>query len=158
RSRGDRRSTPTAAGGCDATERCCHAAWRVRRITQPHGSETHQGQTHEAQGMGRLIMRRMLIVALLLAACGKKGPNELRLDQALKGVRSAGFNTDGLKQAAPNQFSALRCVTGSLEGLDANVCEYGSVEAVGAGKKALEAWAGHADTGVVLNNGFTILA
>ncbi len=102
-------------------------------------------------------MRWLLPLIVLVAACSKKGAAPVRLDQVLKGLTSSGLKIDALASTAPTKFSASRCVLGPLEGLEALLCEYGSPDAMAAGRKAAEAWNGQADTGVVLDNGYTTL-
>lgn len=45
-----------------------------------------------------------------------------------------------------------------LAGLETVICEYGSREAVLAGRKASESWVATATTAILLDNGLTLLA
>jgi hypothetical protein len=104
-------------------------------------------------------MKRVLVCCLLAAACGKK-PTEggVRLKQVNDALVSAGFKLDSFHPLDPGRFSAQQCSNGTLDGIDAVVCEYGSAEAVALGKKAGEDWVAQAATGAVLTNGKTLLA
>ncbi len=103
-------------------------------------------------------MPRLLLICVLAAACSSKPtPGGIRLDQVTKALESGGIKTAPLETTSPTKFSALKCVTGMLDNLETVVCEYGSREAVLAGRKAAEGWVGSATTAIVLDNGLTML-
>jgi hypothetical protein len=106
-------------------------------------------------------MRAALVVTLLTAALGcSKKPTEggVRLEQVSSAFNAAGFKTDGFSPTDPSRWSALKCVAGSIDGVDTLLCEYGSADALALGKKAGEQWAASATTAAVLGNGRTLLA
>ena len=100
----------------------------------------------------------MAAKAALVPACSKK-PTEggVRLTEVEAVFGKEGWKLSEWKPADPGRFSAQKCVTGAIEGVEAIVCEFGSVEAVQRGKKATEAWVAQAVTGVALDNGRTTL-
>jgi hypothetical protein len=103
-------------------------------------------------------MRAILYASLLFAACSSKPtPGGVRLDQAKKALDKSGVEVKGLEDTQPQRFSALKCLAGPVAKLDVVLCEYGSPDAVVAGKKAVETWAGQSTTAVVLDNGLTVL-
>jgi hypothetical protein len=103
-------------------------------------------------------MRASLCLLVLAAACSSKPtPGGVRLDQAKSALGKSGAELKGLEDTQPQRFSALKCVSGPVDKLDVVLCEYGSADAVAAGKKALESWVGSATTAVVLDNGLTVL-
>jgi hypothetical protein len=105
------------------------------------------------------VTRALLLSSLLAAACSSKPtPGGIKLEQVTKALDSAGIKTAPLEETSPARYSALKCVTGLLDNLETLVCEYGSREAVVAGHKAAEQWAGTATTAIVLDNGLTVLA
>jgi hypothetical protein len=103
-------------------------------------------------------MRASIFFVMLAAACSSKPtPGGVRLDQAKEALGKSGVEMKGLEDTQPQRYSALKCLQGTVEKLDVVLCEYGSADAVAAGKKALESWVGTATTAVVLDNGFTVL-
>jgi hypothetical protein len=103
---------------------------------------------------------RAVIAAALFAATTAachKDDGQVRLARVIEALDKAGFKASGLPSADPGRLSAQRCVGGTLEDLEVNICEYGAAEAVHLGKKAAEAWVGTAVTGVALENGLTVL-
>jgi hypothetical protein len=101
----------------------------------------------------------LLVLALALAACSKKATEGgVRLQQVNDAFASAGFKLDSFHPLDPGRFHAQRCANGTLDGVEAVVCEFGSAEAVTLGKKAGEDWVAQATTGAVLTNGNTLLA
>ena len=103
-------------------------------------------------------MKRALMIALLAAGCSRKpAPGGVRLQQINDAFVSAGYKLDSFHPADPGKLSAQKCVEGTLDGVDAMVCEYGSNEAIALGKKAGEDWIAQATTGAVLVNGSTLL-
>ena len=94
----------------------------------------------------------LLIVCVSFAACHKE-PTGVHLKQVDAALVAAGFKIDDFKSTDSSHFSAQQCVAGSLNGVDAVICEFGSGEAAALGKKAGEAWVGQAVTGAVLAKG-----
>jgi hypothetical protein len=106
-------------------------------------------------------MARALLVALAALAFGcSKKPTEggVRMKQVNDAFVSAGFKLDSFHAVDPGRFSAQKCAGGTLDGVEAVVCEFGSPQAVALGKKAGEDWVAQAATGAVLANGNTLLA
>src|SRR5260370_19544067 len=105
-------------------------------------------------------MKKALAVVALLAAhgCSKK-PTEggVRLEQVSSAFSAAGFKTESFQPSDPSRWSALKCVGGSIDGVDTLVCEYGSADALALGKKRGEQWAAGATTAAVLGNGRSLL-
>lgn len=104
---------------------------------------------------------RLALSLVLLAAIGcsnKPTAGGVRLEQVSSAFGAAGLRTDGFQPTDPSRFSALKCVTGAIDGVDTVVCEYGSSDALTLGKKAGEQWAAGATTAAVLGNGRTLLA
>jgi hypothetical protein len=101
-----------------------------------------------------------LVLLCWINGCNKKpeGPSQLRLKDATRALEKAGFKTDALQSADPAKFSAQKCVQGQFDGVDTVLCEYGSAEAASQGQNAGEDWAAQATTGLVLINGFSVLA
>src|SRR3954454_13227132 len=96
---------------------------------------------------------------VLAGGCSKK-PTEggVRLAQVSDAFNAAGLKTETFQPTDPARFNAQQCVTGSLDGVEAVVCEYGSPDALALGKKAGEQWVASATTAAVLGNGRTLLA
>jgi hypothetical protein len=104
------------------------------------------------------VTTRILITsALLLAACSKPQVGATLADTEAALTKS-GLKLSTFSPADAARFSAQRCTTGTIEGIDAALCEYGSVEAVQQGKHSAEAWIGDAVTGAALENGRHLLA
>jgi hypothetical protein len=105
------------------------------------------------------LVTGVVAAALGLGAC-KRGPTPggVHLKEVNDALNSAGYKVDGFQATDPMRFSAQRCAQGAFAGVDALVCEFGSIEAAARGKKAGESWAGQATTAVVLTNGLTMLA
>jgi hypothetical protein len=105
------------------------------------------------------VLGWLFALVVISAGCGKKasesGP---RLKDVSDAFTSAGFKLDSFHPIEASRFSAQKCAQGTLEGLDAIVCEFGSTEAVRHGKRAGEAWIAQATTGAVLENGRTLFA
>jgi hypothetical protein len=103
---------------------------------------------------------RILVVALLAFGCGcaKKTSDGVRLKQVNDAFLAAGFKLDSFHPADATKFSAERCAAGSLDGIDAMVCEYPNAVADSLGRKAGEDWVAQSVTGAVLSNGNTLLA
>ncbi len=99
------------------------------------------------------------IIAFAAVACSKK-PTEggVRLEQVSDAFASAGLKPDQFKPTDPSRWSAQKCVSGTVDGVDTVVCEYGSPDALALGKKAGEQWAAGATTASVLSNGRSLLA
>ena len=116
----------------------------------------------EVRGQGSGVWSLLALLAILGAASGCKksaeGPSQVHLKDAESALSGAGFKTDSLQNSDPSKFSGQKCVQGQLGGVDAVLCEYGSVDAVNLGKTAGEEWVGQAQTGLVVTNGFTVLA
>jgi hypothetical protein len=112
-----------------------------------------------AQMRAQQLASIALASALLACGCHKK-PTEggVRLAQVSDAFNAAGLKTETFQPTDPSRFNALKCVAGSLDGVDTIVCEYGSPDALALGKKAGEQWAASATTAAVLGNGRTLLA
>jgi hypothetical protein len=111
------------------------------------------------------MRRRRSLVAvgctlwLAATACKGKAPGGVvHLKEVNDAFASAGWKTADFQPADSLHFSAQRCVTGAIQGIETLLCEFGSVDAVARGKKAAEAWVAQATTGAVLANGLTLLA
>lgn len=106
------------------------------------------------------MKRLSLVLALYVVGACSKSPSDgqLRLAGARSALGSAGAKVDDLKSTDPSKLSAQKCEGGTLDGLDAVLCEYGSAEAVALGKKAATDWIGQATTGAALQNGLTVFA
>ena len=96
------------------------------------------------------------IALFALFAC-KKQPGEAGIADVKAAFGKEGWKLDGFSAQDPSRFSAQKCLAGSIEGLDAVVCEFGSAEAVHRGKAATEAWVAQAVNGTALENGRTTL-
>jgi hypothetical protein len=101
-----------------------------------------------------------LAAAIALCACVgcKKSDGAVHLKQVNDALIGAGFKLDNFRPAEPSRFSAQSCAAGTIEGVDALVCEYNSPQAQTLGKKAAEDWIAQATTGTVLQNGMTLIA
>lgn len=109
------------------------------------------------------MTRSLLFSALLLAAvgCGKSKPSgngAVELQQVSDAFASASLKIENFAASDATAFHAQKCMAGKIEGVDAVVCEFGSLDALALGKKAGEAWASGAGTAAVLGNGRTLLA
>jgi hypothetical protein len=105
-------------------------------------------------------MRRAipLVFALAVAACsGKSQPGTAGLEQVNESFNAAGLKLDPFVPTDAGRFSATRCLSGRIEGVDAILCEYGSAEAAQLGKKSGELWIGEAVTGTALLRDRTML-
>lgn len=103
-------------------------------------------------------MRALLLLALAIAACsGKAQPAAGGLEQANEAFNAAGLKLDPFVPTDAARFSATRCLSGRIEGVDAVLCEYGSAEASQLGKKAGETWIADAVTGAALLHDRTML-
>jgi hypothetical protein len=106
-------------------------------------------------------MRTLLLAALacaIAAGCSKKGPTGgAGLDTVNESFNSAGLKLDPFVPTDAGRFSATRCMTGRIEGVDAVLCEYGSAEAAQLGRKAGEDWIAGAVTGTALQRDRTLL-
>ena len=106
-------------------------------------------------------MRALLVaaVAVALAGCGKKAteatPHLKAIDQAL---RSAGFKLDTFAATSGGRFAATTCASGTLDGVEAVLCDFGDASASQAAKTAAEDWIATAETGTVLTRAHTMLA
>lgn len=102
------------------------------------------------------------VVAMALWAvsgCAKKPtPGGVKLKQINDAFLAAGFELGSFQPADARGFGAQHCSAGLLDGVEAVVCELASPEAAPAARKAGEAWIDKALTGVVLENGNTVLA
>jgi hypothetical protein len=109
------------------------------------------------------VRRAFFIVPFLAVAAGagcSKKPTEggVRLEQVSDAFSSAGLKPENFQPTDPARFNALKCVAGTVDGVETVVCEYGSPDAMALGKKAGEQWAASAPTAAVLGNGRTLLA
>jgi hypothetical protein len=106
------------------------------------------------------MKRAGLVAALALLACAgcKKSSDGVHLKQVNDALIGAGFKLDNFRPADPGRFSAQSCAAGTIDGVDALVCEYGSPQAQALGYKAGEDWIAQATTGTVLKNGMTTIA
>lgn len=101
---------------------------------------------------------RCCLLALMLVGC-HHSDEAVRLKTVLSAFDARGWKaTEQLRPVDPGRFSAQTCVGGSIDNLDAVVCELGSAEAAQRAKKGGEAWVANAVTGVALLNGNTLLA
>ena len=101
----------------------------------------------------------LALASVLASGCSKKPTaGGVRLKQVNDSFVEAGFKLDSLRAADPGAFAAQQCMSGSLDGVETVVCEYGSADAVELGRKAGESWAEKATTAAVLTNGNTLLA
>jgi hypothetical protein len=105
---------------------------------------------------------RIAIVAtalFLVAGCGKKPtaatPHLKAVDSALS---SAGFKLDKFSATSGGRFAANTCASGTLDGVEAVICDYGEGVASQTAKTAAEDWIATAETGTVLTRGHTMLA
>jgi hypothetical protein len=106
-------------------------------------------------------MRAIIVImagALFGVGCSKS-PTEggARLEQVEKAFGKEGWKLGDFEPYDGAKMSAQKCLSGKIEGVDALVCEFGSTDAVGRGKKATEGWVAQAVTGVALDNGRTTL-
>jgi hypothetical protein len=101
----------------------------------------------------------LVAVAVVAFGCSKK-PTEggVRLEQVSDAFSSAGLKPSNFQATDPGRYSAQKCLTGTVDGVDTLVCEYGSPDALELGKKAGEQWVASATTAAVLGNGRTLLA
>jgi hypothetical protein len=106
------------------------------------------------------LIGKYALLALLIAAPGcKKSPGNVRLQQVNDALLQAGFKLDSFHPADAKHFAAQNCAAGTLDGVEAVVCEYGvPVTGQALGQQAGEAFIGQAPTGAVLINGATLLA
>jgi hypothetical protein len=81
----------------------------------------------------------------------------VRMEQVLAAFDKAGWKASALPLRDPGKLSAQKCVEGTLDGVEALICEYGGADAALRGKKAVEGWVASAVTGVALGNGRTVL-
>ena len=68
----------------------------------------------------------------------------------LAALRSAGHEVGEWKDSEAPPFHARRCQAGTIDKIDAQLCEYPSADALPLGRSAGDAWIGQAATGVVL--------
>jgi hypothetical protein len=98
-----------------------------------------------------------LVVAALTAYLGCRKADNASLKSVNDAFVAAGFKLDSFQPADGRRFGAQSCSTGTLDGVEAIVCEV-QVEKQPAAKKAGEEWVAQAQTGVVLTMGTTLLA
>jgi hypothetical protein len=104
------------------------------------------------------VLSALILGALALGpGCKKAPPGGVHLKDVESAFGKEGWKLDGFQPLDAQRFSAQKCVTGPIEGIEAAVCEFGSDEAVRRGKKAAEAWVAQAVTGFALENGRTVL-
>jgi hypothetical protein len=100
----------------------------------------------------------MLPLVLLAGGCHKKTDGGPRIEQVSDAFAAAGLAPQAFQPTDASRFSASRCYAGSINGVDAVLCEYSSPDALAVGKQAGEQWAATAPTAAVLGNGRTLLA
>jgi hypothetical protein len=98
------------------------------------------------------------LLGLALGGCRKTATAGSNLEQINDAFNSAGLKLDPFVPSDATRFSASRCLTGRIEGVDATLCEYGSPEAAKLGHRAAEEWIGPAPTGTAIDNGRVLLA
>jgi len=107
------------------------------------------------------MLRKVAFVGMLVAALVAFFGCHKAEDASLKSVNdvlaSAGFKLDSFHPADGARFGARVCAAGSLDGVDAIVCEVPADKQAHA-KRAGEDWLAQATTGVVLTRGTTLLA
>ena len=98
-----------------------------------------------------------LVVASMIAFFGSHKAENASLKSVNDALVSAGFKLDSFHPANGARFEARSCAAGTLDGVDAIVCEV-PVDKQPFAKKAGEDWLAQAPTGVVLTRGSTMLA
>jgi hypothetical protein len=107
------------------------------------------------------MVRKVALIGLVVAAAvaffGCHKAENASLKSVNDALVTAGFKLDSFHPANGARFSAQTCASGTLDGVDAIVCEV-AVDKQPFAKKAGEEWLGQAPTGVVLTRGSTMLA
>lgn len=103
--------------------------------------------------------RVALLACVALACFGCKKPVEggVHLEDVQSTFEKADWKRAPFAAADAGKFSAQKCVSSTIEGVDVLLCEFGSEEAKQRGKRAVEAWVAEAVTGAALDNGRTVL-
>jgi hypothetical protein len=112
---------------------------------------------------GRRSFRRYLVLltAALGVGCGRphvKGT--VAVETVLKAWTAEGFDTKGVVNLDPDNWSAGACSRGTVSGVDVLMCEYATDEALAVGeKKIMTDWAEESvGTGAAVHVSRTILA
>jgi len=87
-----------------------------------------------------LLVGLVLMIPGLSAGCRRPHvEGTVATDTILKAWRSAGFDTQSVRNVEPDAWSAGACSRGLVSGLDVLICEYASDEAAGVGDQKINA-------------------
>lgn len=105
------------------------------------------------RSLARSLIPIALCISAFLVGCGKKG-----VEAELQTFKDAGRNVSAFTDTNAAALGAQRCQTGTLDGVQTLLCEFGSSEAATAGLPAAQLWLGDAHSGLVLRRDLVILA
>ena len=88
-----------------------------------------------------------------LGGCSKKG-----ISGELQMFKDGGRTVSEFSDTDPGPLHAKKCQTGTIDRVDALLCEYGSPELVSKGQEAAEGWFGETGTALVLRRELVLLA
>ena len=101
----------------------------------------------------RNLLALCLAASALSVGCGKKG-----VDGELQAFKDAGRNVSAFTDTDAAALGAKRCQLGTVDGVQALLCEFGGSEPAAAGMPAAHAWVGDAPSGLALQRDSVILA
>lgn len=105
------------------------------------------------RSLARSLTPLVLAGALLLVGCGKKG-----IESELQAFKDAGRNVSTFTESNAAALGAQRCQTGTIDGVQTLLCEFGSSDAATAGLPSAQSWLGEVQSGLVLRRDLVILA
>lgn len=100
-------------------------------------------------GPGRWLA---LLGLLSLGGCGQKG-----VAHELQALKDAGRNVSAFSDTDATALHAKRCQSGTIDGIQAILCEYGGSDAAAQGLQAVQAWSGEAPTGLAMQRDLVVL-
>lgn len=95
----------------------------------------------------------LLLLGLGAPGCGKKG-----IASELQVLKDAGRNVSAFTDADPSALGAKRCQSGTIDGVQAILCEYGGSDAATQALAAAQTWIADAPTGLALQHEIVVLA
>jgi hypothetical protein len=95
----------------------------------------------------------LLLLGLGAPGCGKKG-----IATELQVLKDAGRNVSAFTDTDAAALGAKRCQSGTIDGIQALLCEYGGKDAATQGLAAAQTWLADAPTGLALQHEIVVLA
>lgn len=120
--------------------------------TAPQGTVTALPAPRTRRIAGLLLVTGLLGGLGLVAGCGKKG-----IAPELQVLKDAGRNVSAFSDTDATALRAKRCQAGTIDGVQALLCEYGSSDEAAQGLQAAQAWVSEAPTGLALQREILVL-